>query len=366
MSELQISLLAIGVLVVLAVYLYGAWQHRRYRSRFGAAFKSSREDVLYEGALTADAKAAPRRPDTAPDASREPLQQGLFTSDVEDAAVEQEDPCTTLAAETDFVAALFGPAPLPANVLAPIAARRFDFDKPVYICGVRASGGTWEKVAADGKHTYHTFRIGLQLADRNGPISQERIEDFRDMLRDVTGLLKQAELNVPSVEEAAAHAQQLDAFCAAVDQMVGINILPAGDSLLMGDDVARVAARHGMVLRADGEFHLLDAGGHTLFTLRNFDESPFLEHELEGLPVIGLSLEMDVPRVENPARRFEEMVALARALGEDLRADVVDDHRMALGDAGIAMIRKQVAAIDKKMQASSIPPGSALARRLFS
>ena len=362
MSELQISLLAIGVLVVLAVYLYGAWQHRRYRNRFGAAFRSPGEDVLYQGAVSAD----PQRLDDTPDVAREPLQQGLFPGDVADAAVEQEDLCPTLGAETDFVAPLFGPTPLPATVLAPIMARRFDFDKPVYICGVPASGGTWEKVVEDGKHTYHTFRIGLQLADRNGPISRARIEDFRDMLRDVTGLLKQAELNVPGVEEAAAHAQRLDAFCPEVDQMIGLNILPAGDNLLMGSDVARIAGRHGMALQSDGRFHLLDANGQTLFTLRNFDESPFLEHELEGLPVIGLSLEMDVPRVENPARRFEEIVMLARVLGEDLQADVVDDHRMPLGDPGIAMIRKQVAAIDAKMQAYPIPPGSALARRLFS
>lgn len=366
MSELQISLLGIGVLVVLAVYLYGAWQHRRYRSRFGAAFKPQ-DDALYQGALGAEAaRESMQSPGKGPEVRIEPRQQGLFAGDIAETLSEPEDPCTTLSAETDFIGALFGPAPLHANVLGPIIARRFDFDKPVHICGVRSSGGTWEKVIADSRYSYHTFRVGLQLADRNGPVSQARIEDFRDMLRDVTDMLKQAELNVPSVEEAVAHAQRLDAFCAEVDQMVGLNILPAGDSLLMGSDVARVAGRHGMVLRADGAFHLLDAGGQTLFTLRNFDESPFMEHELDELPVIGLSLQMDVPRVASPARRFEEMVVLARVLGEDLRADVVDDHRVALGDAGIAMIRKQVAAIDARMQTYPIPPGSPLARRLFS
>lgn len=365
MSELQISLLGIGVLVVLAVYLYGAWQHRRYLNRFGAAFNSPDEDVLYHGALAADRQTEPSRRDM-PEEVLEARQQGLFAGDIAEAEAAPDDSCTTLGGETDFVATLFGPAPLHASVLAPIAARRFDFDKPVYICGVRASGGTWEKVVADARYTYHTFRIGLQLADRNGPVSQGRIEDFRDMLRDVTDLLGEVELNVPSVEEAAANAERLDAFCAEVDQMVGLNILPSGDKLLMGSDVARVVGRHGMVLRADGAFHLLDGAGHTLFTLRNFDESPLVEDELDGMPVIGLSLQMDVPRVEDPARRFEEMVVLARVLGDELQADVVDDHRMALGDAGIAMIRKQVAAIDRKMQAHAIPPGSVLACRLFS
>ena len=67
-----------------------------------------------------------------------------------------------------------------------------------------------------------------------------------------------------------------------------------------------------------------------------------------------------------PEARPQSGDDVARVLGEDLQADVVDDHRMPLGDPGIAMIRKQVAAIDAKMQAYPIPPGSALARRLFS
>src|SRR3989304_6468898 len=48
MSELQISLLGIGIAVVLAMYAYNAWQHRQYRRKFGAAFKPEREDALYQ------------------------------------------------------------------------------------------------------------------------------------------------------------------------------------------------------------------------------------------------------------------------------------------------------------------------------
>lgn len=365
MSELQISLLAIGILVVVAVYVYGAWQHRRYRNRFGAAFKSGHEDALYQGALAAEPADAEHLPfgDLA-DADVGSEATDLFPA-LAGAPPAAADPCKTVSAETDYVAVMFAAAPLHASVLAPVWTRRFDFGAVLHLCGVRGAGGGWERVEPDSPHAYDTLRIVLQLADRNGPVARARIEAFRDLLRDVAEPMR-AELNLPDVDEALATAERLDAFCAEVDHMIGLNILPSGDQLLTGSDVARVAARLGMVLQGDGAFHLLNAQGESLFTLRNFDESPFVAHELDEMPIIGLSLQLDVPRVENPVRRFEEMVVLARMLGEGLHAEVVDDHRVALGDAGIAMIRKQVGAIDKKMRARAIAPGSVLARRLFS
>ena len=57
---------------------------------------------------------------------------------------------------------------------------------------------------------------------------------------------------------------------------------------------------------------------------------------------------------------------LARKIGMELRAAVVDDHRVALSENAVAMIRGQVAAIESKMLEYPIVPGSAQARRLFS
>lgn len=356
MSELQISLIAIGILVVLAVYGYGALQQQRYRSRIGAAFKRRHGDALYQGALGASPGG----------------QQAVLGEEPGEAAPEvhtpvdiADDTCATLDAETDYIAVLFADSPLSAAVLAPLWPRRSGFGKPVQVCGVPAAGGPWEKVTAGSAHPYTTLRIALQLADRNGAVAEAQLAQFRDLLRDIADQIP-AEVNLPDVTEAASQARRLDAFCAEVDQMIGINILPSGEHLLQGGEVADAAARCGMALQADGAFHLLDAEGRTLFSLGNFDNTPFQRRAMDDAPVIGLHLQMDVPRVEYPTRRFEEMVVLARVLGADLDAAVVDDHRMPLGDRAIAIIRSQVAAIEKKMLGYPIVPGGALARRVFS
>lgn len=355
MSELQISLLAIGVFVVLAVYGYSAWQQRRYRSRFGAAFRVRHGDALYQGAAES--------PGDLPDHLDVEIDQILPGSPSPKSV--QDEPCKTLDEGTDYIAVLFASSPLSAGALGPLWHRRFDFGKNVCVCGVGEPGGSWGKVVAESRVSYETFRLALQLADRNGAVSEASLADFRDMLRDIADGIK-AEVNLPDVAEAAASARRLDEFCAEVDQMVGMNILPDGEHLLWGSDIAQAAAQHGLTLQSDGAFHLLDAYGHTLFSLGNFDNTPFQHHTMDEIPVIGLSLQLDVPRVEQPARRFDEMAALAHSIGGTLQAAVVDDHRLPLNDAAIAMIRAQVAAIEKRMRAHAIVPGSALARRLFS
>jgi ZipA, C-terminal FtsZ-binding domain len=353
MSELQFSLLVIGIAVVLLVYGYNAWQQRLYRRRFGAAFKPRHGDALYQGG---------RSFGDLPDPLADKMEQALPEESILSSA--SDEACKTLSEETDYIAVMFAATPLHASVLAPLWHRRFDFGKNIYVCGVREAGGGWEKVVAESPVAYDTLRVALQLADRNGAVSETRLSYFRDMLRDIADEI-QAEVNLPDVVEAAVSARKLDEFCAEVDQMIGLNILAGGERKLMGNDIARVATMHGLTLQADGSYYLLDARGHTLFVLTNYDNIPFQHHTLNQARASGLSLLLDVPRVENPAHRFDEMAQLAAELAEDLRAAVVDDQRVALSADALAMVRGQIVAIERRMQSYSVNPGSLKARRLF-
>ncbi len=354
MSELQISLLAIGVVVVLSVYGYSAWQQRQYRRRFGAAFKQSHGDALYQGALKSSLE------ETAGDLVAEATPAAVApgrTSPVDDV-------CAALEPATDYIAVLKLPAAMNPGVLGVFWQQRFDFGKNVNVCGLTAAGGKWERVVAESQLSYTSFRLALQLADRNGAVSVGRLGDFRDLARTIANQVG-ADANLPDVEEAGRRAELLDAFCAEVDQMIGLNILPSGERLLAGGDLVRVAGQHGLSLQADGAFHLLDEQGHTIFSLSNYDNLPFQHHTLGQMKVRGLSLQLDVPRVQRPTERFDEMAQLAQDIARDLRAAVVDDHRVALSESALALIRNEVSSLEGKMVAWPLIPGSAQARRLF-
>jgi FtsZ-interacting cell division protein ZipA len=350
MSDLQISLLIIGIVVVLAVYGFGVWQQRQYRRGFNTAFKQRGSDALYQ---------------TSGQLEDLPETQALSSAAMDFTESDEDEVCATLDAASDYIAELALRSPVHGGALAPLWRRRFDFGKGVNICGLGAATGSWERVTAESRLSCTAFRVALQLVDRNGMISEAQLGSFRDLVREVAREVG-ADAILPDITEAAARAKHLDAFCAEVDQMIGLNILPSGNYLLSGKDIARVAAQHQLVLRADGAFHMLDAQGHTLFTMANFDNVPFQHDTLDQMEAVGLSLQMDVPRVEQPVRRFDTMVLLAHGIGGELRAAVVDDYRMALSAAGIAMIRDQVAVIEKRMMSYSIAAGSAKARRLFS
>ena len=351
MSELQIGLLVIGFAVVLLVYGYGAWQQYLYRRKYGAAFRTQQGDALYQQA-GAGGGASGADP--------------LLAADETMPLLEDEEVCVSLDAACDYIAEFAFDIPVRANALALLWDRRFDFDKNVNVCGLTAEEGEWVKVIADSKPLFVSFRLALQLVDRNGAIGEAHLREFHDLVHEISGSIN-AQAEIPDVNEAAGKAARLDEFCAEVDHMIGLNIMPEGHQLLRAGDVARIAGQFQMELYADGAFHLLDViTGHTLFSLVNLDNIPFQHHTLDQMDVFGLSLQLDVPRVANPAQRFDAMADLARELAAAMEAGVVDDYRAPLTEAGINAIRTQVMAIERKMQSRSIVPGSPLARRLFS
>lgn len=351
MSELQLALLIIGIGMIIVLYAFGWWQQRQYRRRFGEAFNSNRADVLYQGMHPGQT-------------------QGAFTNAAvgkvgETAATLLDESCSLLDGRTDFIIELHpGEASL-ASALKGLWQRKFDFGKPVYVCGQPLAGGKWERVIADSPALYERFRISLQLVDRGGAISAAKLADFRDLVAGVAKHIK-ADTTIPDIDETQRRAAQLDAFCATVDQMVGVNLVPPGARLLLGSKIAQAGALLGMTLESDGAFHLLDAQGHSLFSLSNLDTQPFQHHQLETFGTAGVTLLLDVPRVDSPAQQFDRLMHIANGLARSLQVELVDDHRMPLTEAGLALIRERIIEVEAQMRDQGFAPGSAQARRLFS
>jgi len=378
MSELQIALLIIGIGVIFAVYFYGWWQQRQYRRKFGSKFQARHDDALYHE-HPARGEATDQQPELA-DMVEEAISEALPDEEPAEAAVAAkpvqpvapakavptvlDESCALLDARRDFIVELHLAEPAPPAVLDGLWQRKFDFGKPVQICGLTL-GNRWERAIAESQTLYSRFRAALQLVDRGGVISAAKLAEFRDLLQGVARQLK-ANATIPNVNETHRHAVELDALCAEVDQMVGINLVPPGERMLAGSKIAQTAAVHGMKLEADGAFHQLNPQGHSLFSLSSQDNKPFQHHTLETLGTSGVTLLLDVPRVEHPAEQFDQMIAVAHEMAKELQVNLVDDNRVVLSDGGLARIREQIAAVEEKMCGYNLPPGSAQTRRLFS
>jgi FtsZ-interacting cell division protein ZipA len=356
MSEFQLSLLTIGLIVVAGVYLYGFWQQWRFRRNLGETYRSQPADLSGQVASI-----NARKMNSMLDEESDPL-TGL-AADYAGSATDEI--CGLLNDATDFLATFLLKTPQTAEALETLWQRRFDFGKSVNACGLNTVSGLWERMIPESEHSYRAFRIGLQLVDRTGAVSEMRLAGFRDLLGDIAEQL-QLEVRLPPLGEALQRAQELDRFCVDVDQMIGINLLTSSDRKLFGTEVASAAERTGMSLQADGTFHLLDEQGATLFNLSASDGTTFQHHTLNQSRTDSLTLLLDIPRVNQPVQCFDEMVALAQELAKALRLTMADDQRVALSDGAVAKIRAQVSATADLMLVGHITPGSAQALRLFS
>ena len=366
MSELQTALLLIGVGVMLVVYLYGWWQQRRLSRKFGTAFKASHADALYHDnaakpvqhtmVATPSGSAASEADEVSSDV---PVDEPALTPNLLD------ESCALLDGRSDFVIDLDLHEPATGSVLGGFWQRKFDFGKQVHVCGLTLHTRRWERVIADGPTLYVSLRIALQLVDRGGVISTAKLADFRDLILGVAKQI-QAETTVVDLEASHAHAVELDALCARLDQMVGINLIPSGERLLLASRIAQAAALQDMRLESDGAFHLLNGQGLSSFSLINLDTKPFQHHTLASATSSGITLLLDVPRVEDPALQFDLMTRVAHEFAQELQLNLVDDHRVVLSAGGLERIRAQIAEVEAQMREHDIVPGSAHARRLFS
>lgn len=391
MSELQTALLAIGFGVIVVIYLLGWWQQRQYRRKYGAAFKATHSDALYQEAAPSKqvdeivhSDVPTRAVATLEPVTHDPIVVDEVVLDVAKLDLPEievgspvlvaeevsqptrlDESCALLDVRSDFIVELKFAEPSPAAVLDGFWQRKFDFGKPVQVCGFTLQTQQWERAIAESQTLYTHCKLSLQLVDRGGAISQTKLADFRDLVLGISKQIK-AQSSVPAIDNTHAEALKLDALCASVDQMVGVNLVPPGERTLHGQRLEQAANLFGLTLESDGAFHALNAQGHSLFTLINQDTKPFQHHTIENCHTAGVTLLLDVPRVESPAQQFDQMMRVAHALAKELQVNVVDDQRVLLSEAGIALIRAQIAAVETKMMVNSIMPGSPQARRLFS
>lgn len=375
MSELQAVLLTIGFCAIVAVYAFGWWQQRQYRRKFGETFKASHADALYQETGSGQSRGAVLADGTA----------GLSVPATGIAATLLDEPCALLDMRSDFIIELRLDEASLAAALDGFWQRKFDFGKQAHVCGLALNSTQLERVIADGQTLYSRFRIALQLVDRGGAISAAKLAEFSDLVLGVAKNIK-ANVSAPDIHEAHHRAVILDGFCAEVDQMVGINLVSPGASLLSGEKIAQAAALFGMRLESDGAFHLPDTHGwqgeerrrvartpvyerrrasHSLFSMGNLDGEPFRHNTLGAVHTAGITLLLDLPRAENPTLQFELMMRVAHELARELQTDLVDDHLVKLNENGLSRIRAMIVEVEGKMRDNGIAPGSAQAHRLF-
>ncbi len=412
MSPLQIGLIIAGVVLVVGVLVFNWWQERRVRRRIDKAFgtpagadpsarspappriepslrpeaESPQARGTQESAADADYAAdVPRDGDAAtipmdvvehedlPEAEEiaateaAPAAAAAGTSAGagapigrtagDDGAIRRPDP------EIECVVTLQPARPLGAGALA--AGLHARVGKRLSWFGRTVPEGAWQPLASDTRGEFVELAACLLLADRNGAASRAQLDTFVRVIGELAPLLPAA-VSVPDVGAEADRAEALDRLCADVDVQIGLTVIKSDANTIPGTRLRGVAEAAGFRLASGGRFELIaEDTGQVLYTLQNLRNEPFNVDTLRQSATNGVVLILDVPRVADPMRTFDQMKLAGRRLAQQLGCELVDDNRRPLDEAALAAIRKQVGAAAEALRASGIEPGSARALALF-
>jgi hypothetical protein len=359
MSDLQLALLAGGGVFILAVVAFNVWQEKRARGKAEKAFGGRPPDTLFD-----TPKAAERQ---EPVLGRMPsgtsVEADPAPSRAEDADEELEaggGSTADISSKIDTVALILADDPIMREQLGPLVESLRGHRTPVHIEGIVEE--QWHPIEHSPRQSWRELRVGLQLANRGGPLGEEELERFNQSIADfAASVIAVSQRESPAA--AAGRARDLDRFCADADLEVAVNVIGQFGANLPVGRVKSLALEHGLSETASGELVSFARDGSVEFTVRGVAEAP---GKASPHHYAGLTFALDLPQVADPAATFADMVQVAGIFADNLTAQLVDDNRKPLTDAGIASLRRSVEGIVNDMESFGVPAGSALARRLFS
>jgi hypothetical protein len=359
MSDLQVGLAILGVLVVAAVVAFNWLQERKFRRNAEQGLRSPEEDVLLRPKATPAAESSGAR--IEPQFSDEPVPAAPIPERERTTSMPSSAPEPDAA--IDYVAEIRTADVIEPSAISDVAAALAGTGRPLALSGFNPHAQQWEPLG-NGARLFTGLRVGLQLADRQGAATAQQLDDFRELVRQCAGRLA-ATVECPQIETAAARAVALDRFLNDVDVMIGINVYAHSGQVFHATRVRALAEANGMRLRADGFFVLNDEQGRPLFTLDNQEPRPFRPDQVRHITTSGITFLLDVPRTPEGLRAFDRMLAMSRQFAESLDGMLVDDRRQTLTDNGLERIRAQLREIYAVMEAQGLPAGSSGALRLF-
>lgn len=396
MTELQMGLIGLGAIAVVAVFGYNKWQEGRHRKLAESLLKPAHDDVLLGDSLKTMPAAPIERNEPEikleeagshagerlepmmaidevvqhePDAhinvvstAEEPLPQSI--EQAEEVPVS-ELPAVLLDPRLEFIVAMELVDPVSAiQILHSQREVLQNVSKPVHWVGYNELTREWVRLLPDADLPVRRLRIGLQLANRMGPVSDADLVVFAGAMQALADELM-AVADMPSIR-VRDQAVEVDLFSAEVDLEIGINLVSKG-AAFSGTKIRALAEAAGMVLGGDGLFTRYDDEGRAQFCLQNFESTQFSAESIRSMSTHGLTFLLDVPRVDHGERVFMQMAELAKRFAEALQGMLVDDNRQPLGDAQLDHIRREfIGKPQAKMANYELPAGSAQALRLFS
>ncbi len=406
MTSLQLGLIAAGAAIVGAVLAYNWFQERRIRRRIDEAFGSQTDGAgaLQDSSAAATGRIEPTLPsggarnavpenasraddteDAAADGGYEPpleihsrIASDIATDGFPPASLSSAEAAAALLGARSSVAERNSPQPdpdiecivtlqpvRPVSAAALAAGLHARLGMPLRWFGRRGAGLPWQILRSDTAGEFAEVAACLLLANRAGAASRPLLEAYFRIVAELASTIPAAFI-APDATAEAARAEALDRICADLDVQIGLTVLKTATATIPGTRLRGIAEASGFRLADGGRFDWVqEETGAVLYSLQNYRSEPFTADTLRVTSTPGAVFLLDVPRVTEPVRVYDQMKIAAKRMAHTLDATLVDDNRRTLDDAALNAIREQVRNTAAALREVHIEPGSPRALALF-
>ena len=277
----------------------------------------------------------------------------------------------SMSVVTELVARINNTEPIEQQgLLALFRKHDFKFHRKVHIYGLNQLTDMWRDIEFElPSAQFVELGVSIQLADREGAMSQKELHDFQQMVLEFTN-----EYDAPfefsmNIDDALKQALALDQIGRRYDSMAVLNVVPKAKSGFRMADIESCARdlmmstdKNGIFMKTQGRKNNITV----LYRLACTDGSgQFGITNSSNTTVHDLVVYMNVPATQDPEMVFQEMVKDANSLATWLDGKVVDRQGRAMSQRSYSVLMQQVSDIAFSMQQDGFTPGDDVAKKLF-
>ena len=345
MSDLQLSLVAVGALTLGAVVLFNHWSSRKNAPK--------QAEPLIEPLGQVEPSLADPTQKTEP----------ILIDDFESLPQPERKPY--LDALIDVIATMELDQPVSGDAaLAALPATRRVGTKPFHVEGCSDDNGEWEALTAGRR--YSAFQAGVQLANRVGALNNIEFSEFVVKTQAFADAVGASPIFSDMLEE-VARARELDQFASAHDAQLSLTLCARASAWSPGY-IQQHAARLGFVAGVMPGRMVMPAAilGMPPILSLTFDSQAAMADDPALSAIREFSLSLDVPQIAREDQPFARLRECARLLAAHMDGVVTDGNGQMVGDDVLDQIASDLQLLYDALAARELSAGSVQARRLFS
>lgn len=394
MSNLQITLAVLGVIIVLGVVIYNNWYSVSHAPR-----KASAQDEIADEAMP-DVRKEPKEPFFQSSPTGEPALDNHHSkvptahSELKniapelDAAIQPEDrpfqpvehgssaaPQHEALGKSEVLpeldALVFSITQIQLDVpvsgdsaIAALPPTRRLGSKQLLIEGLNTQTKAWETPKTGSQ--YGEFQAGVQLANRLGALTEIEFSEFvhkAQAFADAIG----GSPDFPDMLHEVARAREVDSFAAQNDAILSFVIVARRATWSPGY-VRQMAAQYGFK-------HSVTPGRLTVpaanpanppVLVLSYDPQAALANDLDHVPVHEIMLTLDVPTVERSENAFQRLRDAVEGLAESMDGVISDPDGRPLPAMTMDPIASDIDRLYEALDDRGLSAGSPAAQKLFS